>query len=291
MKINAYLVSSFGIDASGGNPAGVVLDADSLTDLQKKAIAKEIGFSETAFVQKSDKADFKVTFFTRVEEVDLCGHATIATYALLFKNNVIKAGEYTQELKAGVLKVNVSEYGVIVMDQTLPSFKNIIKPEVIAKVLKIPDKWIISASLIPRVISTGLNDLIIPIDTRKHLFSIKPDDKRIADFEKEHGLDSFHIFTFDIVSKEAVAHSRNLDPMHGIHEESATGSSTGALACYLFKNGKVHQEQLHNLLFEQGYSMGKPSQISVSLEVKRDEITRVQVGGRAIITGENNIIV
>ena len=144
MKVTVYLLSSFGVDHSGGNPAGVVLKADNLTDDQKKTIAKEVGFSETAFVQKSNKADFKVTFFTPVEEVALCGHATIATYALLFKKNLIKAGEYTQELNAGVLKVNISDDGIIVMDQTSPSLLNgAIEPEAVAKVLKIPVEWLL----------------------------------------------------------------------------------------------------------------------------------------------------
>lgn len=289
MKVKLYLVNSFVIDASGGNPAGVVLDADKLTDLQKKTIAKQVGFSETAFVQKSKKADFKVTFFTPVEEIDLCGHATIATYALLLKENIIKVGEYTQELKAGILKVNVSRGGIIVMDQALPSFKNTIESEEIANVLKIPTEWLTATNLKPRVVSTGLNDLIIPIDIREHLFSIKPDNKRISDFEKEHGLDSFHIFTFDTIESNSVALSRNFDPLHGIHEESATGSSTGALACYLYKNGKIDPKELHKLLFEQGYSMKKPSQIAVSLGAGGQEITRVQVGGKALLTGEKTI--
>jgi PhzF family phenazine biosynthesis protein len=289
MKIIVYLLSSFGKDTSGGNPAGVVLNADRLTDFQKKAIAKKVGVSETAFIQKSDKANFKVTFFTPVEEVDLCGHATIATYALLLKEGIIKVGEYTQELKAGILKVNVSRNGIIAMDQTLPKFKNVIETVAVANILKIPVKWITSTEFMPRVVSTGLNDLIIPIDTREHLFSIEPDDKSIADFETEHGLDSFHIFTFDTIESNSTAHSRNFDPLHGIHEESATGSSTGALACYLYKNGKIHSKELHKLLFEQGYSMKKPSLIAVSLGTVGQEITKVQVCGKALLTGKKTI--
>ncbi len=98
-----------------------------------------------------------------------------------------------------------------------------------------------------------------------------------------------HIFTFDTVDEDAIAHSRNFDPLHGIHEESATGSSTGALACYLYINKKVSLQQISQLFFEQGYSMRKPSQIIVSLVVNGHEITRVQVGGKAIITGEKQI--
>ncbi len=83
-----YLLKSFGVDEMGGNPAGVVLDANNLSDEQKKAISKAINYSETAFVERSDKADYKVRFFTPTEEVDLCGHATIATYSLLFQRSL-----------------------------------------------------------------------------------------------------------------------------------------------------------------------------------------------------------
>lgn len=97
------------------------------------------------------------------------------------------------------------------------------------------------------------------------------------------------MFTFDTVEKNSVANSRNSDPLHGIHEESATGSSTGALACYLYKNDKISKKEIHKLLFEQGYSMGKPCEITVTLEIKGGEIIRLQVEGKAIITGEKII--
>ncbi|PIY70200.1 PhzF family phenazine biosynthesis protein, partial [Candidatus Roizmanbacteria bacterium CG_4_10_14_0_8_um_filter_36_36] len=90
MKIKVYLLSAFGVSKNGGNPAGVVLNADSLTDNQKKAISKIVNYSETAFISSSDKADFKVTFFTPKDEVDLCGHATIATYSLLYQKHLFK---------------------------------------------------------------------------------------------------------------------------------------------------------------------------------------------------------
>ena len=72
MNIKLYSLNAFGKVIDGGNPAGVVLDADQLSENQMRQIAKKAGFSETAFVQKSDKADFKVQFFTPNNEVDLC---------------------------------------------------------------------------------------------------------------------------------------------------------------------------------------------------------------------------
>lgn len=86
MKINAYTLNSFAKTKEGGNPAGVVTNADSLSEEEMRKIAAVLGFSETAFVLKSNAADFKVRFFTPNEEVDLCGHATIATFLLLQKS-------------------------------------------------------------------------------------------------------------------------------------------------------------------------------------------------------------
>src|SRR6185369_17713524 len=91
MKIKVFTLNSFAKTQEGGNPAGVVLDSGNLSEVQMLAAAKEVGFSETAFVGKSNKADFKVRFFTPTDEVDLCGHATIATYALMQHNHKIKA--------------------------------------------------------------------------------------------------------------------------------------------------------------------------------------------------------
>jgi PhzF family phenazine biosynthesis protein len=96
-------LSSFAKTKRGGNPAGVCLFADALSDAAMRRIAKGVGFSETAFVKPSNRADFKVQFFTPEGEVDLCGHATIATYILLAERGLVKRGKYTQETKAGIL--------------------------------------------------------------------------------------------------------------------------------------------------------------------------------------------
>lgn len=116
-KIKVFTLNSFAKTLEGGNPAGVVLDADNLTEKQMMYISKEVGFSETAFVSKSNKADFKVRFFTPTDEVDLCGHATIATYFLMWNKQLIKSGNYTQETKAGILGIEAGKDGTVFMDQ------------------------------------------------------------------------------------------------------------------------------------------------------------------------------
>lgn len=287
MIYTVYLVSAFGINKDGGNPAGVVLNADTLADTQKKEIARIVGYSETAFVQKSNKADFKVTFFTPTDEVDLCGHATVATYSLLFHKKIARPRVYSQEIKAGVLPIEIKEDGIIVMDQSLPSYAETVDIKDITDIFQIDETLITKTGLKPQIVSTGLRDIMLPIADRLALFELKPDFEKMNTFNKKTNTVGFHVFTLDTLNQESIAHSRNFAPLYGINEESATGSSNGALACYLFKYGKL--DKLSDMKFEQGYSMNKPSEVVVTLTTKDTEITRVQVGGRGIVFGEREI--
>ena len=81
--VEVYVVRAFSKGGKGGNKAGVVLDSHDLMPAKMMAIAKDLGYSETAFLTESDVADFKVRYFTPTEEVPLCGHATIATFSIL----------------------------------------------------------------------------------------------------------------------------------------------------------------------------------------------------------------
>ncbi|HSX07555.1 MAG TPA: PhzF family phenazine biosynthesis isomerase [Candidatus Saccharimonadales bacterium] len=103
----AHIVNAFTANGEHGNPAGVVLDADGLSKEQMLAIAQQVNLSETAFVSKSDSANQQVRFFTSTNEVDLCGHATIATWSLLKLLGRITNGGYTQQTLAGNLAITV----------------------------------------------------------------------------------------------------------------------------------------------------------------------------------------
>jgi len=169
MTHTVYLVSAFCIDGAGGNIAGVVFDADTLTDVQKQTIATMAGHSETAFVESSNVAEFKVRFFTPVGEVDLCGHATIATYALLFAQKRIRPGTYTQELKAGVLSVEIKENGQVWMEQSLPVFGVILTVETLQPCI---NHELRTDGLEPQIVSTGLQDILVPMNDHNQLDSL-----------------------------------------------------------------------------------------------------------------------
>ena len=216
----------------------------------------------------------------------MCGHATVATYSLLFQKSLLKPGNYKQELKAGVLGVEIQDDGMIIMEQSLPKFSENISSKDITNVF---DEAVIVRGLTPQVVSTGLRDILLPVATREQLFSLKPNFEKMADLNKRTNSIGVHAFTLDTIDPKAIAHCRNFAPLYGITEESATGSSNGALSCYLYHHGKLNNKDLHTMKVEQGYSMDKPSEIFVGLEVNNQQIIKVSVGGKAILFDEKEI--
>lgn len=280
MQIKAYRINAFAKTLEGGNPAGVVLDADSLSENEFKKIAAHLGLSETAFVLTSDCADFKLRFFTPNDEVDLCGHATVGTFSALASLGIIKPGHYTQETKAGVLNVAVRENLSVMMNQRVPKFYETLDKREIADSLNI-SALEIPETLPVQIVSTGLRDILIPVKNRKILNAINPDFKKIIKLSRKYDVVGTHVFSFESLG-HVNAYCRNFAPLVEIPEESATGTSNGALACYLFKYRKISTAEASNLIFEQGDAMKKPSEINVSLRIENNDITEVRVGGKAL---------
>lgn len=283
MGVIVYTLYSFAKDNIGGNLAGVVLDADHLSDVQMLNIANQVGFSETAFVHKSNKATFKVRFFTPNSEVDLCGHATIATFSLLRSKGLIGDGIFSQETKAGILNITVGHDNVY-MNQILPKYYDILDKAEIADSLNLSLNDFLT-NLPAQIVSTGLKDVIVAVKSIKILSSIQPDFEKISELSKKYNVIGYHVFSLE-TKFGSTAHCRNFAPLYDIKEESATGTSNGALACYLHNYGIINKDQSSELVFEQGYSIGKPSEILVRLKIKKDKISEVLVGGTAIIRDE-----
>ncbi|MGB5823587.1 MAG: PhzF family phenazine biosynthesis protein [Proteocatella sp.] len=322
MNIEVITLNSFARDNGGGNPAGVVFDADELNESQMLEIAAKVGFSETAFISKSNKADYRVRFFTPTSEVDLCGHATIGAFYAMFAKNMINAGKYTQETLAGVLEIEIKEDGLVLMQQNTPIFGEKIDEtktdfELVCKSLGInPEKigiknyvaniggnelmgqYMTGPNILRtmQVVSTGLRDLIIPVEDIEALNSIKIDKELIIKISEKYDITGYHVFSLETSQEENTAQCRNFAPLFGIDEESATGTSSGALACYLYENNlkaKIKLNGTINMKFEQGYFMEKQSLINASVDINiyhnKPAITSVRVGGKAMDISKINI--
>ncbi|MFP4478740.1 MAG: PhzF family phenazine biosynthesis protein [Candidatus Izemoplasmatales bacterium] len=274
-----YRLRAFPKTPKGGNKAGVYLFADDLTSQDMQKIAKDIGYSETAFVLKSKKADFKVRFFTPKFEVDLCGHATIATFNLLRDLNIIQVGHYTQETKAGILSLNVTGE-MVFMQQSKPVFDTRIDQDELMTCFKNLE---CHPHLKPQIISTGLREIFLPLKNMAALEKLKPIYKKIIQISRKYQVIGIHAFSLD---DQIDAYGRNFAPMIGINEESATGTSNGALGCYLYK----HLDQKKEFLFRQGYQMDQPSEIITHIHADADEIKSIWVGGNASLIKEKIVV-
>lgn len=271
------------MNGKGGNPAGVVLNADDLSYAEKLKIAQAVGYSETAFVSKDAEVDFEVSFFTVTDEVDFCGHATLAAFSTLFSKKLISAGKYKQRTKAGILAVNVDNNGHVVMEQACPTYLQTFKYKNIANLIGIPLDILSSTKLPVKVISTGLHDVIVPVPLGC-LDKLQVDNEKLSEFCEKHNLIGMHVFELNNSDSEFTASCRNFAPLLGIPEESATGSSSGALACYLAKHVFKDKES-HDFIFEQGRAMGCGSRLSASVQLENAQVSKVEVGGEAKETG------
>jgi PhzF family phenazine biosynthesis protein len=282
VDIEVSTLHAFSDKPLGGNPAGVVLQAGHLSESQMQEIARQVGFSETAFVMPSNQADFKVRYFTPNDEVDLCGHATIALFYLMKAQHIVEVGMYTLETLAGILEVVVQNNGEVYLSQALPEFGEIVDRQKIAESLGIPTEDL-HAELPVQIVSTGLRDILIAVKHVDVLPKIIPDFQLIAEISKANHVVGYHVFALEPDAEAALAECRNFAPLYDIPEESATGTSNGALLCYLHKYNQLSDPNDTIYTIRQGYTMNRPSEIRAKLTLDiSNEITEIQVGGVAV---------
>lgn len=279
--VDIYAAAAFSKDNKGGNRAGVVLGRSELTSVQKAVIAKEMGYSETAFVLDSDKADFKLQYFTPTEEVPLCGHATIAAFSTLKLLNMLDKPDCTIETEAGILNIHIKDDGLILMEQNRPAYLEVLDSDIFTGCI---ERNFIDHRFPIQIVSTGLNDVMLPVDSVEHLEQLSPDFEMIANMSKEKEVVGVHAFTI-IKESDVTAICRNFAPLYGIDEESATGTANCALACYLFK----YYKQQSQYVFEQGHNMGDISRIVVNLSYHENVIDSVFVGGYGYLLGKRSL--
>ena len=279
--VDVYVAVAFSKDAKGGNKAGVVLGRSELTSVQKAAIAKEMGYSETAFVLDSDKADYKLQYFTPTEEVPLCGHATIAAFSTLKLLNMLDKPDCTIETEAGILNIHIKDDGLILMEQNRSAYLEVLDSDIFTGCI---ERNFIDHRFPIQIVSTGLNDVMLPVDSVEHLEQLSPDFEMIANMSKEKEVVGVHAFTI-IKESDVTAICRNFAPLYGIDEESATGTANCALACYLFK----YYKQQSQYVFEQGHNMGDISRIVVNLSYHENVIDSVFVGGYGYLLGKRSL--
>jgi PhzF family phenazine biosynthesis protein len=281
----ALLVDAFTETPLAGNAAGVVPDAKGLNEPQMQAIARELGASETAFVLPSDSADRRLRFFTPTTEVDLCGHATVATHALLHADGTLDAGDHTVETNVGDLDVTVEDDGTVWMAQHPPEVREIgISSETVADALGLDPEAILEVDLPVARATTGLPTLVVPVNFLAALGQIGVDHDALLALCDEFDTEGAYAFTFDTLDADATLHGRFFAPPLGIEEDPVTGTASGAVGGYLQHVG-AFAPMPDEIVCEQGHFIDRPGWVRVRVGGP------VQVGGRAAVALDGELAV
>ncbi|WP_226005659.1 PhzF family phenazine biosynthesis protein [Natrinema salinisoli] len=280
-------VDAFTDEPLTGNPAGVVPDADGLSSEQMQAIAAEMAVSETAFLRSSETADRRIRYFTPTQEVDLCGHATIGSFAHL-SDEGLEPGMTTLETNVGTLDIEVEEDGTVWMTQDEPTVREVeVGYDRVADALGVDAAALKGASDdIPLAVSsTGLPFLIVPITYLSDVGNAEPDMAAIEALTDAVDATGVYLFTFDALEPESTLHGRMFAPGAGVPEDPVTGTASGAVSAYLDRFGAFDDDMPEELLLEQGHYVDRPGQVRVRLD------DAVRVGGRGVTVLEGSIVV
>jgi len=280
MKIEVDIVNAFVDGDQGGNPAGVVVDANSLTHEQKLCIAKRVGLSETAFVSKSSIATIKLEFFTPNRQIAHCGHATIATFSRLSELGLIPSGRMSKETIDGVREI-IIDGDMAYMEQKSPQYNDISlnspSGHTVLNSLGIDPDAVTGSNF--SVVNTGNSFLMVPLVGEISVRNLRPNMSLINEVSEEFDLIGYYVFSTHVENPGRHAGARMFAPRFGIEEESATGMAAGPLACYLFDRLGLKEQTLY---IEQGRLMTPPSPsvIQVNLSISNNKIVQLMAGGK-----------
>ena len=277
-----YIADAFTTRRFSGNQAGVALlgAEDFPEEGLMRALAGELKHSETAFVRRTGERSFHIRYFTPAEEVDLCGHATIASFTVLRDTGAIGPGDYALHTRSGDLEIGVGADAVW-MDMAAPQDGRTFDEEEQAELyaaygLTLADR---PEGLAAQAVSTGLLDILLPVKDLAALERAVQNEGEVTRLSEHYGVVGVHMFCPN--TPDAAAHCRNFAPLYAIPEEAATGTSNGALTYYLYRRGLIKAGADNR--FVQGEKMGKPSEI-LSRITEEDGGVKVRVGGRALLT-------
>ena len=288
MNIEVKIINAFAVNGTGGNPAGVVLNADHLNTIQKQVVAKRLALPETAFVSTSALADFRLEFFTPTKQIPHCGHATIATFTYLKKHGFISGQHSSKETIDGTRQIFFKD-DLAFMEQQKPRF-TFVSDEVpaILHSLRLTNNDLLEGMELA-IVNTGNNFLVVPIRDEKTLASVQPDLDAISKISERYNLIGYYLFT-PTSGANTRATTRMFGPYYGIPEEAGTGMAAGPLACYLYTVFNAKQEQFQ---IEQGRFMATPSPslLYVDLVIDEGQIEKLFVGGDAYVSNEISITI
>lgn len=283
-----------------GNQLAVFLDARGLSTERMQQIAREMNFSESTFILPAEDAatGVRMRIFTPYIEMPIAGHPTVGSTFALAETGVIPSGSlrFVFGLNIGPTPVDLEWDGdrlrAAWMTQGLPSFgEPVADREAVAAALSLSGDDLADGLPIQQV-SCGVPFLLVPLRDKATV------DRAVSDaaaIKRLTVLDATHpaIFLFAVSPAGAAetVYSRMFAPDFGIVEDPATGIASGPVGSYLVRHGVVSGDAARRIVSMQGVAMGRASRIRIAIGGTPDAISRVQVGGEAVLVGRGELLV
>jgi trans-2,3-dihydro-3-hydroxyanthranilate isomerase len=291
MQRRYVTVDVFTDRAFGGNPLGVVLDAEGLSTAQMLSIAREFNYSETTFVLPPRGAghDAEVRIFTVNSEIPFAGHPNVGTAYVLASRAKAAPAQLTFEEKAGLVPVEIliTQGKVTGAELTAPQpLKRLteVPVEEAAACLSLSPADVRTDRHSPHVISVGLPFLIVELSSRAALMRARPNADAFARVFPLDESDAVHFYTRDVPQAEQPLdlQARMFHPgSSGLSEDPATGSATAAAAALLASLNGAGDGELR-LRIGQGFDMGRPSLLLTRVVKQGGQIVSAHVGGGCV---------
>jgi trans-2,3-dihydro-3-hydroxyanthranilate isomerase len=300
MQLDFHTLDVFTDRRFGGNPLAVVLGADALDTELMQTIAREFNVSETVFVQRpvNPAHSAKIRIFTPAQELPFAGHPTIGTACLLADLRTPDTGSERDALVAleetiGTVRIGVRlKNGAAHAEFDAPKLPEPAgappSHEQLAAALGLIPSEIGFANHRPTVYSAGVPFVFVPVASLEAIAK--------ADVYAQHWPSTFggcasakaYLYCRQTVHASSGFHARMFAPMVGVKEDPATGSAAAAFAGVV-QHFDALPDGNHKRIIEQGYEMGRPSLVALTLEVERGRLDTVRIGGGAVRVSEGKI--
>lgn len=275
--MNVLKLAAFSHNGQGGNPAGVAFYDEMPSAEEMLAIAKQVGYSETAFLVKHTDG-WRVCYFAPEREVPFCGHATIALGAALGE----RFGQGTYKLYLNESEISVSaekiESGFTATLHSPETWSKDAPAEYVDKVLAAfnLNKDDLDPQFPIRFAFAGAKHLISAVKDRKTLADMSYQFELVKSLMADEGLVTISVLWNE---SDELFHSRNAFASGGVYEDPATGAAAAALAGYL---RDIHWQGKRSFMILQGEDMGVPSRLLVRYNPKVGESVAVSGEARTI---------
>lgn len=304
MQLAYHTLDVFTENRFGGNPLAVVHDADELDDARMQAIAREFNLSETVFVLKPENAahSARVRIFTPTAELPFAGHPTIGTAALLAELRNSSNGDERDAIIVLEERIGTVRIGVRFRNGSAATYAEFDAPKLPMEAGQLPPVEVLAAALglLPREVgfenhkpvcfAAGNAFAFVPVATLDAIGRARVNAASWAAAFQEQGIVGVYLYTRQCQHTTSAFHARMFAPDMGVPEDPATGS---AAVCFA---GLIHAfdgltDGTHRRTIEQGYEMGRPSLVSLTLSAAYGRLETVRIGGYAVRVSEGRLTV